>query len=89
MDRVSVRELRQNLSVYLRQVATGEALEVTERRPVAVLAPLRADGGAIDHLVASGRLRRARLGFDTLPDPLGPVSHLGTQALEVEREERL
>src|SRR5919201_1885089 len=31
MDRVGVRELRQNLSVYLRRVRRGEALEVTER----------------------------------------------------------
>jgi prevent-host-death family protein len=31
MDRVGVRELRQNLSVYLRRVARGESLEVTER----------------------------------------------------------
>jgi len=41
MDRVGVRELRQNLSVYLRRVRRGEKLEVTERgRPVAVLQPI-------------------------------------------------
>src|SRR3954452_7866564 len=41
MERVGVRELRQNLSVYLRRVRNGEALEVTERgRPVARLQPL-------------------------------------------------
>ncbi|MGH2488568.1 MAG: type II toxin-antitoxin system Phd/YefM family antitoxin, partial [Candidatus Limnocylindria bacterium] len=38
---VGVRELRQNLSVYLRRVKRGERLEVTERgRAVALLAPL-------------------------------------------------
>jgi prevent-host-death family protein len=35
------RELRQNLTKYLRKVQRGERLEVTERgKPVAVLAPL-------------------------------------------------
>lgn len=38
--RVDVRELRQNLSKYLRHVQRGERLEVTEYgRPVAVLGP--------------------------------------------------
>src|SRR5438874_874479 len=37
-DRVGVRQLRQNLSRYLRRVARGERLQVTERgKPVAVL----------------------------------------------------
>jgi prevent-host-death family protein len=40
--RVGVRELRQNLSVYLRRVQAGETLEVTERgRPVARFEPIR------------------------------------------------
>ena len=38
---VGVRELRQNLSVYLERIALGETLEVTDRgQPVAILAPL-------------------------------------------------
>ena len=41
METVSVRELRQHLSIYLRRVATGERLVVTDRRrPVAMLGPL-------------------------------------------------
>ena len=37
---IGVRELRQNLSVYLRRVKAGETLEVKERgHRVAVLAP--------------------------------------------------
>jgi prevent-host-death family protein len=39
---VGVRELLQNLSVYLRRVRKGETLEVTERgNPVAILTPCR------------------------------------------------
>ena len=40
-EMVGVAELRQNLSVYLRRVAAGERLTVTDRnRPVAELVPL-------------------------------------------------
>ncbi len=50
---VTVRELRQNLSVYLRRVERGETLSVTRRgEPVAVLAPLPERRSAIDRLVA-------------------------------------
>jgi prevent-host-death family protein len=53
---VGVRELRQNLSVYLRRVRAGQTLEVTERgEPVALLVPLPAAGSALSRLVASGR----------------------------------
>ena len=41
VERVGVRELRQNLSVYLRRVRRGEGMVVTERgQPVAALVPL-------------------------------------------------
>jgi prevent-host-death family protein len=60
--RVGVRELRQNLSVYLDRVKEGETLEVTEHgRPVARLAPLTAaEGSTLDRLVADGRVRPGR-----------------------------
>jgi prevent-host-death family protein len=59
-DRVGVRELRQNLSVYLVRIAAGETLEVTDRgRPVAVLAPLPPAGTLVQRLVASGRATAA------------------------------
>lgn len=60
MQRTSVRELRQHASVWLREVRVGQRFEVTDRgRPVALLAPLPS-GGALDRLVASGRVRPAR-----------------------------
>jgi prevent-host-death family protein len=53
---VGVRELRQNLSVYLRRVRAGHTLEVTERgEPVALLVPMPESGSALSRLVASGR----------------------------------
>lgn len=66
---VGVAELRQNLSKYLRRVARGERLVVTDRnRPVAELGPPAATGADLDRLLAAGRvappLRRG------LPEPL-------------------
>ena len=41
MENVGVRELKARLSMYLRRVARGERLLVTERgRPVAALSPV-------------------------------------------------
>jgi len=62
MERVGVRELRQNLSVYLRRVRAGERFEVTERGvAVARLEPIVDASDPIARLDAEGRIvRRAR-----------------------------
>lgn len=53
---IGVRELRQNLSVYLRRVKAGQSLEVKERgRRVAILAPAGAKATALERLIAAGR----------------------------------
>jgi prevent-host-death family protein len=68
---VGVRELRQNLSVYLARVRRGETLTVTERRQVvAVLAPATRSSDALARLVAEGRIAAARGGLAALPKPL-------------------
>lgn len=55
MEHVSVRELRQHLSRYLRRVETGEHLVVTERRrPVAMLGPLPDEVDVLDLMIATG-----------------------------------
>jgi prevent-host-death family protein len=57
---VGVRELRQNLSVYLDRVKAGESLTVTERgAEVARIVPMPAGGSTIDVLIADGRARPA------------------------------
>ena len=60
MERIGVRELRQNASVYLDRVKKGESIEVTERGiPVAVLSP--APGlSLLDRLVAEGQVTPGR-----------------------------
>jgi prevent-host-death family protein len=90
---VGVRELRQNLSRYLRRVEAGETLEVTEHgRPVAVLAPLPAGGTILDQLVRAGRVRPPLSAGDLLdvgrPLPVRLRQSL-SEALAAEREERL
>ena len=71
-SRVGVRELRQNLSVYLDRVKAGESLDVTERgQPVARLAPLPAsEQSAYERLVAEGQVRGARGDIVALGPPL-------------------
>jgi prevent-host-death family protein len=56
--RVGVRELRQNLSVYLDRVKAGETLEVTEHgRPVARLTPNPPERQSVyERLVAEGKI---------------------------------
>jgi prevent-host-death family protein len=87
MDRVGVRELRQNLSVYLRRVKEGESLEVTEHgHPVAVLTPLPEPQSVLDRMIAEGRVRPAVGSIADLPRPPGPVGTGGTDALAADRE---
>jgi prevent-host-death family protein len=89
-DTVGVRELRQNLSTYLRQVERGRRLIVTERnRPVAELVPLGREHPGLRRLVAEGRVvppARAE-SLDFSPVPLRG-DRPATRALEAVRGER-
>jgi prevent-host-death family protein len=69
---VGVRELRQNLSVYLRRVKAGETLEVTEHgqtvarltpQPPETLSPLR-------RLIAEGRATAPTGRINDIPPPI-------------------
>jgi len=89
---VGVRELRQNLSVYLRRVGKGRTFEVTDRGvPVALLTPLAEQQDPLDRLEVEGVVvRRARGHVSALGPPLeleGDVTI--TDALEEQRGERL
>lgn len=88
--RVGVRELRQNLSKYLRRVQRGERLEVTERgTPVAVLAPIGTPESGLERLVAEGRVTAPRRDLVALLPPRGRASTRLSDALRDERDERL
>ena len=93
-DRVGVRELRQNLSVYLERVIAGERLEVTDRGiPVAMLIPIRPGATLVERLVAEGRAIPARLRLEDLPpirEALPPdLGERLQRALQESREDRL
>ena len=90
---MGVRELRQNLSRWLRRVENGETFEVTERgSPVALLTPLPPTNDALARLVAEGRI--ARLGRGRLSDLPPPVARAEgemsiSDALDEVREDRI
>ncbi|HEX4961892.1 MAG TPA: type II toxin-antitoxin system prevent-host-death family antitoxin [Thermoanaerobaculia bacterium] len=91
VQRVGVRELRQNLSRYLRLVAEeGERFEVTEHNlPVAVLGPLPGHNSPLARLIAEGRIVPARLDLTELgPPPEQPREMTISEALVTQREER-
>lgn len=74
MNRVGVREIRQNISVYLRRVEQGEAFTVTDHgRPVALLSPLPRDDDPLAHLVATGELTPGTGRWEDLPPPLPAI----------------
>jgi prevent-host-death family protein len=72
VDDIGVGELRQNLSVFLRRVAQGETLRVTDHgHPIALLSPIRTTGDEVlDRLEAQGVLVRGRRRRGLLPKPL-------------------
>jgi prevent-host-death family protein len=88
-SKVGVRELRQNLSVYLRRVKAGEALEVTERgNVVALLVPLPEHATPLQRLVAAGVASQPIGRLADLSSPSGNRSNELSHALQQEREER-
>ncbi|HEU4463260.1 MAG TPA: type II toxin-antitoxin system prevent-host-death family antitoxin [Solirubrobacterales bacterium] len=93
MDRVGVRELRQNLSKYLTEVKQGETFLVTERGvEVARLVPSGPADSPIARLVAERGATMPRgdllahAAESDLPPAGGPPS---LEVLEEMREERL
>jgi prevent-host-death family protein len=89
--RVGVRELRQNLSVYLRRVKQGERLDVTERgQVVAHLEPKRQEPmSVLDRMIAEGSATPASGNLADLPPPLpaGPGPTLTEILLQMREED--
>jgi prevent-host-death family protein len=88
--RVGVRELRQNLSVYLREIERGNSFEITDRgQPVAMLIPLQHAATPLERLIASGRASEPVGDLLELGPPEGRASTAASTALSVQREERV
>ena len=88
-SRVGVRELRQNLSVYLRRVKRGESLDVTEHgHRVARVIPAAAEGSLWEQLVAEGRITPGRGNLADLgPPPPAPTDRPISEILQEMRDE--
>lgn len=90
-EQVGIRELRQNLSVYVKRVREeGRAYEVTERgEPVARLTPLESrPTSLIDEMIADGRIAPARREWRDIPKPLVPRGRTPlSQVLQEMRDE--
>ena len=94
MERIGIRELRQNASWYIALVKAGETVEVTERgQLVALLAPPGGSRSTRDRLVAAGRLIPAASPTGRLrsprPVPIVAGESTNQDLLDAEREERL
>ncbi|MFN2569314.1 MAG: type II toxin-antitoxin system Phd/YefM family antitoxin [Candidatus Dormibacteria bacterium] len=90
MNRVGIRDLKQNASAVIHRVTAGETVEVTDRgRPVAHIVPLSAAGG-LDQMVADGRATRAHGDIlDVTPMTPPPRRPLLSQVLaEMRADER-
>ncbi|MBB5155551.1 type II toxin-antitoxin system Phd/YefM family antitoxin [Saccharopolyspora phatthalungensis] len=89
MERIGVRELRQNASKYLKRVAAGESILVTDRgRVVAVLNPPKRDQALYDELVATGELVPGDGGELPEPLPAAPTPNVSDRLLRRREQER-
>ena len=89
MERIGVRELRQNASKYLDKVKAGETVEVTERGTlVALLVPPTAAQTARDRLIAEGKLLPGSGRPLRLPTPVRATVDSGA-VLDELREDRI
>ncbi len=80
---MGVRELRQNLSVYLDRIKDGESLDVTERgHVVARMVPSRGEEDSIfDRMVEDGRISLGAGSLASLDPP--PVDRSGPPLSQV------
>jgi len=87
---VGVRELRQNLSVYLEQVKAGTVFRVTDRgQEVALLVPLPDAATTAARLVASGRATPAAQDVLSLGAPTSRTKRPLSDALRDIRDDRV
>jgi antitoxin (DNA-binding transcriptional repressor) of toxin-antitoxin stability system len=85
---VGVRELRQNLSVYLTRLKTGTVFRVTDRgKAVALLIPIPQHSTAVERLIASGRATAPKHDLLSLPRPKGRPATAVSKALQDVRED--
>lgn len=93
LERVGVRELRDNLKEYLEQVERGKTIEITKNgRTIGMLVPKRNDSDPVERLVAEGRLLPPRSGSSSIRLPRrvvpSPTSPSSSEVLDDTRADR-
>lgn len=74
MERIGIRELRQNASVYINRVRAGETFEITDRGELAaLLVPPTPAVSIRDQMIREGRLIPASHPF-VLPEAVPALS---------------
>ncbi len=92
LERVGIRELRDNLKDYLEKVELGHTIEITKNgRTIGMLVP-KPSGDPVDRLVAEGRLHAPRSGHGSVRLPRrvhpSPGSPSSSEVLDEMRSER-
>ncbi len=83
---IGVRELRQNASRYLEEVASGESIEITDRgHPVARLVPITGDPW--EDLISAGDVVKAAHRLSANDIKPGAYTYSGSGALDQLRSE--
>ena len=86
---VGVRELRQNLSVYLERLKAGTVFRVTDRgRAVALLIPIPQHSTAVERLIASGRATAPKHDLLSIPPLKTRTARKVSEAVIADREDR-
>ena len=87
MEKIGIRELRQNASEWVRRAHAGERFEVTRRGEVmAVLGPPPM-GGTLAQLREAGRLKPASI-TSPLPAPVSTLRLASDALAEIRADER-
>ena len=88
---VGIRELRHDFRAWLDRVRAGERVVVTDRgQPIAELVPHVKPYSRLQEMRDQGLVVPAKItGPHRFPEPLGPVSTRGTDALREQREDRI
>jgi prevent-host-death family protein len=94
MERIGVRDLRQNASRYLALVKAGETVEVTERGElIALLVPAQRSQSARARLIATGKLIAASAPTGRARSPRAVPIAVGEpsnqELLDADRDDRL
>ena len=87
MERIGIRELRQNASEWIRRAQAGERIEITKRgQLVAVIGP-PPTGGTVARLREAGRLKPPSIS-GRLPRPVKTHQSASMALVELRADER-